>query len=168
VKIEIEPYEVGKFYRIPTVKVMYNFVFSIWPVLGTWHEDAEMINFPDYHYHFDARFLTERQAEVVDDNAIRPGEGVFKNVVLYEASEIVVRLRKCRRIYAKYPAARVPWMGALEAEYGRNVLKSAVCPHRRTPLDGLQVENGCVTCPLHGLLWNCETGKLQPHARTMK
>ncbi|MCY4364605.1 MAG: Rieske 2Fe-2S domain-containing protein [Chloroflexi bacterium] len=36
------------------------------------------------------------------------------------------------------------------------------CPHRGTDLRGLEVRNGKVTCPLHGLSWRLKTGRLEP------
>ncbi|WP_369073969.1 Rieske (2Fe-2S) protein [Hymenobacter sediminis] len=37
-----------------------------------------------------------------------------------------------------------------------------VCPHKGARLSSCKVENGCVTCPLHGLRWDTTTGSLSP------
>ena len=56
------------------------------------------------------------------------------------------------------------WQHALEAAYADTRLKAGlICPHRGADLSTFQPDkNGCVTCPLHGLQWNVETGELVP------
>ena len=72
-----------------------------------------------------------------------------------------VRQTKFRRDYPEHPTFLVPWMKKLEKAYAKARLQeNMVCPHRGTDLTGLEIKNGCVTCPLHGLTWNVKTGKL--------
>lgn len=50
-------YEIGKFYRVPTVWGYNHGYTGNWPVLGPKHEDREIIEFDDHHYHIDWRFV---------------------------------------------------------------------------------------------------------------
>lgn len=64
--VSIQPYEVGKVYRVPMV--LCSFLSerqSWWPILGPYHEDNEIIHFPDWHVHYDYRFLTDRQVRLL-------------------------------------------------------------------------------------------------------
>jgi nitrite reductase/ring-hydroxylating ferredoxin subunit len=42
---------------------------------------------------------------------------------------------------------------------GRTVRFQAVCPHLGGPLEGVPVEDGCVTCPWHGYRFDLRTGR---------
>ena len=63
--------------------------------------------------------------------------------------------------YPEYPPS-VEWLRALEEAYKDQTLKPGlICPHRGAPLEGMVPDSeGSVTCPLHGLRWNIETGRM--------
>lgn len=166
--ITIEPYEIGRMYRIPTVfgSDQYGKV-QIWPVIGAAHEDRKLIGFKDIHYHYDGRFLTDRQLTHISSTSLNyRSEVVFSQVIAYpegyEISPIVMRLRKCRRAYDVYPDHRARWLRKMEAEYqDAKIDGRLICPHRGASLQGLKAVDGCVTCPLHGLRFDCKTGQLR-------
>lgn len=176
-------YVIGKFYTVPTVEARYLGRMSIWPVLGPKHEDAEYIKFEHTHYHFDFRFMTTAQYDLVVDHImshpkyIRFGMGAIHGQVLIAHSEhyrsqcsanllnfeppaAVPRLRKCRRAMPAY-TIRPEWLAALSAAYADKALVNGhICPHRGASLAGLPADaDGCVTCSLHGLRWDVATGK---------
>ena len=72
--------------------------------------------------------------------------------------------RRCRRAYPSYPFMRPQWLPELERAYlHRRLQEGSVCPHRGAPLGGLQPDqDGNATCPLHGLRWNIQTGRMAP------
>lgn len=73
----------------------------------------------------------------------------------------VLRRRKCQRPTPFYPAEIVPWLPDLEAAYqDRRLGEDWICPHRGASLRGQPVHEGVVVCPLHGLRWCVETGRL--------
>ena len=77
-----------------------------------------------------------------------------------------VKQMRCTTEYPAYPfwlAQRAHnWLAQLYDAYADEQLRPGlVCPHRGAPLEGLTPDDqGCVTCPLHGLRWSLETGRL--------
>src|SRR6185369_16121551 len=54
-------WEIGKYYRVPAVRVAIWHRFVGWlPVIGPKHEDAEFVNFPHQHFHVNWHFAPER------------------------------------------------------------------------------------------------------------
>lgn len=162
-----EAYEVGKMYKIPTVQAVLSWGYSVIPVLGPRHNDKEFIGFYQYHYHWDFRFATSRQIErLVRDE----GGSIFVHVIKAEpgdmtgdAGAVTYRWRKCRRVMPPYPL-KPHWLPAMSAAYtDKTLVDGHICPHKGADLTGLPVDaQGCVTCPLHGLRWHVETGRLTP------
>jgi len=171
-KLNIQPYEIGKFYRVPVVRGKIKYCVADWPVLGPLHEDSDYINFDAEHYHLDGRFLTDARfkfLELVKGTV----HGIFKCVLdfplsgdIYEGESpkfLGYRLRKCRRTIPQYPHAAIPWIESLSEAYADATVnpESLICPHRGAPLQGLTPDaKDCVTCALHGLKFSCKTGKL--------
>lgn len=154
-------YEVGRRYRVPTVRGYIFRKLRDWPVIGPLHEDADIIGYAPLHYHIDWRFVPDRD--------LPPARWSLYAIVMNESplnrsleeQRPVVRLRLCRRTWAPYPRDKATWLPQLEAKYAGCALKGAVCPHRGLPLDSCPAdENGIVTCPGHGLRWDINTGKL--------
>ena len=80
-------------------------------------------------------------------------------------SYLRVKPRRCNGEYPAYPAEFMldHWLPDLEQAYRDHVIKgSLICPHKGGDLAGSPVINGTVTCPLHGLRWNLQTGKMAP------
>jgi nitrite reductase/ring-hydroxylating ferredoxin subunit len=180
-------YEVGKFYRVPCVYWNHREWQAPrwWPILGDWHEDAELINFPAHHFHIDARFVAPRHKTPerreaflkecvrwpIQRDAILIINGRFKAPNPdTSAPSISYRWRKCQR--AEFTVLRgqayrdhfIPfWMQRLEDHYQAIELKRPICPHKGAPLNGPTDAEGCVTCPLHGLRFKESTGCLVRH-----
>lgn len=170
---------VGEFYLVPCVYGIWGYrsrrTPRWWPIIGPWHEDKALLNFPKHHYHLDIRFLSHFMPR-----EIRNKETGNINRVAFEFSlplqewaetygwkaqvlpDPVLKRRKYRRHMPEYPRAAAQWINRLEAAYQDHRLKEGmICPHRGAPLKGLQVDSdGCVTCPLHGLRWCVATGEL--------
>lgn len=163
-----EQLEIGKFYSVPTVFGLFGYKYDHWPVLGPMHDDKEVIGFPYVHYHYDFRFFNISQW----DFALRytmggPPHGMVMSynpeLTGTKPGPIIFRRRKCQREYPEFPSeiASSGWLPKLQEKYRDATLKDWTCPHKGASLRGLPIdEAGCVTCPLHGLRWNIETGKL--------
>ena len=180
-------YEIGKTYRVPHVRARWVIGERIrWlPVIAPMHQDAEIIQYPHDHWHVDYRFVSEAVAWRAAEYWITAGyasplyNAVFAQPLM--ASRVVptdygwpigeawrlkdhpvetwsqVKRVKCRRRYPPYPSP--PWAYELEQAYCFDTLRAGVCPHRGADLSTMTPDDqGVVTCPLHGLKWNLETG----------
>ena len=187
-------YEIGRYYRIPHVRARWPGASrrKAWwiPVLGPLHEDREIIGFMDVHWHVDYRFLPTAVRKRLRDLKVHPAWDVFDTPVTKvvpvgwsehhgrkvgylpegQPPETYMRDRrvKCKADYPADPFAEVAsWFADLEAAYADRSLKAGlICPHRGADLSTFTPdEEGCVTCPLHGLRWHIETGKLVRRAK---
>lgn len=166
--MELKPYEIGKYYRVPCVRALLLGRFDSWPVLGPWHEDADFVGFNEEHFHLDARFLSVAQYRLLCHKRPLGEINLFAVVITaYQlAAAASIRLRKCKRQFPEqYPTERAKWIPALQDAFAnKKVGPGLVCPHRGASLQGLTPDrDGCVTCPLHGLTWDCKTGSLVRH-----
>ncbi len=99
---------------------------------------------------------------------LQNGSGAINQDNFPESSYLRVMRRRLTAPYPQYPGPdRVPWLPPLHQAFLNAHLiyqdGHPVCPHRQTPLTGLEPgQDGCVTCPLHGLRWNLQTGRLSP------
>lgn len=173
----------GRRYPRPCVRTIWNRMRKPgWvPVLGPAHDDAEIIRFEPRHWHVDFRFLPKNMRGDGEDrrrhavfstpvSTVWPegtpnGEWVRVDDLSTEEYPVESYLRVMNRTfhenYPGYPE-RVSWIPKLEEAYrDAELLPGPVCPHRMAPLAGLEAdEEGCVTCPLHGLRWDLATGRL--------
>jgi hypothetical protein len=161
--LHIEPYVMGRYYKVPTIEASVTYRRRVWPIIGPAHKDIEFINFDYEHYHIDARFLSEDDFKYLQAQTPKSVYAVVihteMTIGIKPVSPVVMRWRKCKREYPPYPYG-VKWLVAMRKAYADCQLKTPVCPHRGLPLDGLKVENGVVTCPGHGLCFSVETGRL--------
>lgn len=169
-------YEVGRFYRVPCVTARYYGINGNWPVLGEFHEDAEHIRFAHWHYHVDVRFLSKALFEQLSQSHSGPERQYFARIgpVMVNPNRTqftktdhpkpVLLLRRCARMYEYSPAmGGAPWIKGLEGAYCDRSLAKGHCPHRGTDLSTMPPDRfGCVECPLHGLVFHVETGKMVP------
>lgn len=161
--------EIGKFYSVPTVYGLFGIKFDNWPVLGPMHDDKEIIGFPYVHYHYDFRFFNPTQwAFALRWTNDRPHAMIMSYVPDKPDTKpgvIIFRRRKYQREYPQFPVelkTKKNWMGRLEDKYRDATMENWTCPHKGASLRGLPIdEAGCVTCPLHGLRWDLETGCLE-------
>ncbi len=160
-----EPAVAGRMYLVPTVKAKWIGRLGIWPVIGPLHEDAEIFNFDKDHYHVDARFLPPR---------FHKPEKAFVYPLHADAITAVWRRRKCIRAYVPYtlPGGRdtspvFVLRGIFAGHQCERGKGGWICPHRKASLGSLSPVNGVITCPLHGLRIDAETGiVLTPEAQT--
>jgi hypothetical protein len=161
-------YEVGRFYRVPSVRVLAWRGFTGWlPVIGPKHEDAEVVNFPWPHFHMDWRFAPERVFGWYQD--IRGPSYVYGAVIQCPdrhglkvvAEGPTPKLMKCKRASPPYPAD-VPWIAALTKQFACAKLIKGACPHRGIPVSAMIRNGDVLTCPGHGLRWSAITGEALP------
>ena len=176
---------VGKFYMVPAI-LMMRFSWTKeqwWPVTGPLHTDADPFNFPWPHYHIDARFLTTRHAQVylggnrftecpyeahlsVPVSALSSIQN--RNPPYIDPPEPQLRRMRCARTGTGYPYDISGAVQGLRKDYAgdaarRNAEGHLICPHRGARLDQLVPDaEGVITCPLHGLRFNADTGKCVP------
>ena len=158
-----------------------------YPVLGPPHSDAEIIRFHPRHWHVDFRFLRKRERQMgfyrrtarsedpISDVFVVPVTTVFPdlpgnpvNINVDDLPDgrypVESYLRTMRRRYngpyPEYPRHVIPWLPELQDAYRDQRLgPDLTCPHRGAPLGEMEPEeDGCVTCPLHGLRWDPRTG----------
>ena len=173
-------FEVGQRYRVPCVLTKPNVwpLFGrVLPVMGPLHEDREIIQFEDDHWHVDWRFASSRKLSRFlcasyyspEHIAIFARPISLKNVLEREPH---FRELKCHRVLPEFPLfvgagtpIPVPWMPELERAFAGSRLKGGVCPHRGIDLSTMRANaEGIVVCPGHGLAWNRATGELHPRA----
>lgn len=171
-------YEVGKFYKVPCVRGAWGSETYIrdWPVMGSLHEDGEIIKFPHQHYHIDWRFVQARIIGVDDGlDVLRRGRTFLEHqyaIPLITWARLnpdglpppVMRRRKCQRAHhLPFERPAITWMPKLEAAHATCKLTGLVCPHRGYDLSHEPVaDDGTITCPMHGLRWNAFTGEPAP------
>ena len=86
-------------------------------------------------------------------------------------THLQLKPRKLNAEYPPYPREFMMrhWLPDLEEAYRDHRLKEGlVCPHRGGDLSGSPVIGGTVTCPLHGLRWDLETGRLAPRGEDVR
>lgn len=171
------PVEIGKYYLVPTVEAEWCGRVAPWPVIGPKHNDAHCLNFDRQHYHPDPRFVGSRRS---DDDwefwrfvAASPimtsdGSGRLGAINPNGLPKPVWKKMKCRRLAnpflwkiqdmaAKHDTLRchfAEWTGKQAKHDGRGW----VCPHRAVPLADHTPVAGVITCPLHMLRINAQTG----------
>ena len=154
------------------------------------HQDGEIIGFPHQHYHVDPRFIPPRTwgwmkaaaAAQPPDRKLMPHVTTPITVVLPDDGTDInyarlpnvpgpreLWIRKtpaiCYRDETDYPAydeERIPWLDELaEAFREQRLGPDGACPHRGGQVATVKPdEEGCATCPMHGLRWNLTTGEL--------
>jgi hypothetical protein len=160
---------VGKRYLVPCVFNQGEW----WPVYGPPHEDAEIIKFPDTHFHYDWRFMPDE--EMIGYNGDRSHSRVLSKGTLN--FRVYEKVRVCKRKMLEFPVLttsragpeyglkEIPFARALELAFaGENVIETSsgcrLCPHRKFRLNGLPTrDDGSVVCPGHGLCWGSD-GKM--------
>jgi hypothetical protein len=164
-------YEVGQFYKVPCVfGQLGRMPARWWPVMGGLHDDKAIIGFPLLHYHVDWRFVPERGLYASRRGSyvypLQTGNGL--NDSGFGPPQL--RRRKCQDVHRlPFEGQRISWMPKLEQTYSACKLAHGhVCPHRGYDLSRETPDaEGIVTCPLHGLRWNINTGELVPRTHCL-
>lgn len=167
---------IGQWYEVPCVFFPYlGYPSQWWPVLGPRHSDARIIGFADEHFHVDIRFVTKAQRRIMDAYCEHRRDGVhtvfaspisqrrqwsdFDGPPHIPAEEPTIKRKQCKSVFPDYTAIG-RWHQPLEDAYECAKMVNGICPHQGAPLEGLEVRDGVVTCPLHGLRWSVDTGLL--------
>ena len=189
--------EQGKYYDRLCVRTVWpsGIKRQWWPVLGPLHDDREILRFYQKHYHVDHRFLKLREKQESGDGMavspafsiaiIRvwpdvpgcPGQGVdlddLPDPRYPPQSYLRVMRRRLSSQYPTYPGTdRVPWLVPLHEAHAESELtagpEGAICPHRGTPLAGLQADpEGCVQARSTGSDGTCGRAGFSPASRCM-
>lgn len=147
-----------------------------WPVIGPHHEDAELLNFPFQHWHYDLRFLSNAQVENRGKDGFHTTSSVLSVLPrpLTNHGELespVLRPRRCMREqvdwsnhpdikrYTTRPEA-LRKMERITAQKHHGLKSCMRCPHRGLPLGSMPVIDGVITCPGHGIRFHASTGKV--------
>jgi len=150
VKDVVGPLVVGNYYLVDTLRihtepmyepdagVYYHEKAYILPVLGPAHADEG----ETLHYHLDQRFM---------GNKLLKKFGLF--VLMPDGIPLDVHQRQMRCVSSQ------PKVPILISKYKYPRMKNMTCPHRGAYLGNVEPVNGCVTCPMHGLTFNVETGE---------
>ena len=183
----------GRYYDVPHLRAIWNFQGpKWWPVLGTTHDDTQILKFERPHRHVDFRFLrkTDRGMLYSPGTPIHPA---FIIPIIMVAPDlpwyrdpyspldqiplsklpladlpVTTYFRTMRRRFnqpwPRHPGQIFPWMSDLEQAYNQARLsETGFCPHQGTDLSGYTPDQaGIIECPLHGLRWDAATGALQP------
>lgn len=151
-----EPPIVGQQYLVPLVRSDWYGMIRDWPVIGIKHDDAEFLNFSLVHYHLDYRFLRVRQ-----DYLRKSMHAPLHSSDRCSLSKLFFGRRKCLREQHIFVG---PEKGMQKLDAGFKGLQCAtgkrgfVCPHKQFPLGSTPVIDGIITCPLHGLRIDAQTG----------
>lgn len=159
---------VGKYYLVPTVLFEFHSVIRPWPIMGTKHDDAEHLNFPHLHYHFDWRFIAPKMSIYRRSETLQLNFGLILHYIGRELPAPIYRRRRCQRpmplntIFSMVPTG----MALHRAWAGKDAHRDAhglICPHRGTALGSITPQpDGSITCPLHGLKFCATTGRSIP------
>src|SRR6476469_4725396 len=126
-----EPPVVGELYLVPCVRVgAANFWTRRYvPILGEFHWDKEIINFPEEHVHIDFRFLNNHEFDRINDHLLF-GKVISRQFVELERWEE----RRCNRKMPGFPEqsekVKISWMKDLENAYKDQQVICGRCPHR--------------------------------------
>jgi hypothetical protein len=169
---------VGRLYLVPTIRaaLWQDGALADWPVLLPGHTDAQFFpHFPWSHHHVDPAL---RPGSLVAGAGLA-GEGGIGRCAAEKALQrwpvslrdrlgppapVIWRLRKCQRSVLAYQHHDKEPPQKLKAHFGgeqcvRN-RTGWVCPHQRFPLGSVAPVEGVLTCPMHGLRIDAETGRV--------
>jgi hypothetical protein len=140
-------------------------------VWGIKHSDVEHFRFPVLHYHIDPRFLTKRHISDFHDGGLS-GRSAVHNIQAQPLNHTdlvdgppkpILRRMRCSMDHSEWGFSdRAPVISLNEAFAGKKCgsgKRGFVCPHKHFPLGSVKAINGVVTCPLHGMRIDAQTGK---------
>lgn len=162
----------GKYYLVPALLWDWDFRGGTemwWPVLGYQHNDVQFFGIHEMHYHVDPRFLTRRHWRCIWASSIYSKLNVVisKPLGLRSRPDGVrekpepTRMR-CSMVEVPYGHAHQMSVCSLNRHFdGTQCAKGKrgfVCPHKHIALGSIAPIDGVITCPLHGLRVDAETG----------
>jgi Rieske 2Fe-2S protein len=181
-----EPPIVGRFYLVPAILWSMNTSCLMegadllkelqtsrdsrwWPVWGRKHNDLEFFDFEFQHYHIDPRFLNKRQWQHFRFHPDRTALAVLQGKPLNHRAlrdgppRPQLRRMKCTLSEIAWQHPSHPNVNALNTKFAGQKCRTSrlgfICPHQRFPLGSTHEVDGVVTCPLHGLRIDAQTGE---------
>jgi hypothetical protein len=161
-----EPPIVGQHYLVPLVPGEWNHMIRDWPVIGLKHDDKEFLDFQWKHYHLDYRFVRLRRTFLRDVHStpLHGAETVNRHVDWQPLGKLFYGRRKCLREQHVFIGPDGDKMKKLNDGFKGRICpkgkRGFVCPHQQFPLGSTPAINGVITCPLHGLQINADTGMI--------
>lgn len=165
-----EPPQLGQFYLVPCVEHRHYFWWNrldpYIPLFGGFHEDREIIGFPEVHSHIDWRFVSTKTFRNLDANIAR--QRLYGLVVSRKnCSEVTYQRLSFKRPFPAFAYLHKrgishpwlegqpcpPWMPKLEEAHKDIPLSCNICPHKGSDLSTIMEVDGVKTCPAHGLRW---------------
>lgn len=134
------------------------------PILGPAHTDhvigefGNEIGFIDSHYHLDQRFMTD--AQIKKRVVLFTDYGRRSKIVDWQKDEVAEGKYRETTTVMKCIRKDFPIKVALDNIGKKFIHSNAVnnrCPHKGAYLGNLEVQDGCVRCPMHGLKFNVHT-----------
>lgn len=164
-----EPLVEGRYYLVPVITAKWHYVMSSWPVVGPPHTDLEFFDFKPEHYHVDGRFFTAPQIKIAEDSYRSRSLAAEVQAIPLHAypgepplSKPVLKKRRCNFPFLPYEHGAEKPIKDLRTHYAGTQCERGkggwICPHRKASLGSVTPIDGVVTCPLHGLRINAETG----------
>lgn len=156
------PLKLGEIFNVPCiVKRDGNDIVCFTPVINTPHSDNENGQ-PEIHYHTDYRFIKIKESKNISEGFIITDDRIgFKNSIGRLSKDIDGLLE-----YHNLPVINENHNGITQQFFIRNsklkhkCIQKGKCPHRGHDLSQEKSVNGIITCPLHGLQFNSETGDI--------
>lgn len=169
---------VGRYYMVPAVyaEPRYDSPKAMWvPVLGNEHDDIEIFDFPQKHYHFDFRFCSDSLLDLynIQDIELDGFNSVLVVAQLLLDGQPTLKRFKCHRAMPEFPIyirresrklyildedvieERIkinPTVPELEKAFKSHKVVCNRCPHKGLDLSLIPFnQHGLRVCPLHGL-----------------
>lgn len=153
----------GALYLVPTVRAKWYKTINDWPVIGPKHTDERFFNLKEEHYHIDVRFMRSEWRKRSGSNAF---SSPLTNCREGEMPSPVFRRRKCRAALVAYPFAGFREIVHLQGYFAGQICPRGkggwICPHQKASLGSVLPVDGVITCPLHGLRIDAQSGTVLP------
>jgi hypothetical protein len=172
-----EPPVVGKYYLVQCVRGKWRGMMGDWPVMGSKHDDARFLNFPQRHYHLNRFFLDDESATAAAATPLGEFQRETPNGAWmrgYPENNPLpppnLRRLRCRRSeVVPFPTDRTvekPAWTSMYSHYAGHQCKRGhgwICPHKGLDLGPIAPgPDGLIMCPLHGLRVDAGTGVVEP------
>lgn len=163
-----QPPVIGQTYLVPVIMISGENFWDdeiVIPVLGDYHNDADIIGLSEDHFHVDWRFvdsLTFRRENRLANVSIFKHVWPEKLVLEEDWKPLVCRRKMPKFFYGQERSLSKFWMPDLERAYKDKKVECGRCPHRGVNLAAMNGDRkGNKICPGHGLQWD-KNGNLVP------
>lgn len=160
----------GQYYLVPVVRAVWDGHLDHWPVIGPRHTDQQFFNFEHEHYHIDGRFLSKRQRGYAEHGWYSLAAQIQRTPLMTAGNfnrdmpKPVLAKRKCWTPNLPYEHHHETPVKELIRHFAGSKCASGkagwICPHQKAPLGSVEIIDGIITCPLHGLRINAASGEV--------